>query len=124
MAIATLAYVVHGARRTHQQPALQRQSLPVSATLEQVAPTANARHTQPVLEPLAHGSTSIPTIIAPFDPTALEIAAAQAWLAGHTIEAAQLYQQLSLLLPQNSEFAAAATILLAQIKTTTRELQP
>lgn len=60
----------------------------------------------------------------PLDPTALETAAARALLAGHTEEAAQLYEQLETLSPGTTSVAAATAILRSNFRTVTGEATP
>lgn len=93
---------------------------PVASTA--VLPSPNAADptaaAPPLLRPIESPTAAMQS---PLDPTALETAAAQAWLAGHIAEAAQLYEQLAALSPQAPALVAAAAIARAQLKAATVE---
>jgi hypothetical protein len=118
IAIATLGYSLHSMLSSKaigdlpQRPtviARPTASVPVASTMP--------RYSMRTVEPSTLSRL-------PLELTALETAAAQAWLAGHTEEAAQLYEQLATLAPEVTSFSAAATILRSKLIAATPEVKP
>jgi hypothetical protein len=104
MAYSLRSYVPEAAPPTSSTPrAVATAARSGSAALFRFTPEA-----APELQPSWAPSTQIGT---PWDATALETAAARAWLAGHNDEAARFYRQLAALTPQAAQYEAASTIL-------------
>lgn len=123
-AIGTLGYSLHNVLPS-ASPSPRVASPTIAAPF--VASTAaalspNAADSIAAAPPLLHPIESPTAVIqSPLDPTALETAAAQAWLAGHIAEAAQLYRLLAALSPQAPALVAAAAIARAQLMAATVE---
>jgi hypothetical protein len=109
ISIATLGYSLRTALPLQPPTIAAKQLAPTP-----IAPTTSFYSMRPLEPPTLSG--------VPLDAAALETAAAHAWLAGHTTEAALLYQQLAALSPEAPPFTAAATILGANLTTTTTEV--